>query len=108
MRLVITNANLVDCQLGEIMPDSNITVVDGRVADISQGGHSGTDAGTEVIDLDGAFLMPGLWDVHIHPEYPPTSGTTIAEQTADFGYNLSRALTEHRSDRPRTQSRDRR
>ncbi len=22
----------------------------------------------EVIDLKGAYLMPGLWDVHIHPD----------------------------------------
>ena len=94
MRVVIRNANIVDCVAGEIVPGSSVTVVDGRIADISQGGHSETDAGTETIDLDGAYLMPGLWDVHIHPEYPPASGSNIAEQTADFGYNLSRALTE--------------
>ena len=95
MRVVIRNANIVDCVAGEIVPDSSVTIVDGRIADISRGGgFSETDAGTEVIDLDGAYLMPGLWDVHIHPEYPPASGSTIAEQTADFGYNLSRALTE--------------
>ncbi len=94
MRVVISNANLVDCVAGEVVPDSTVTVVDGRIADISQGGHSETGAGVETIDLGGAYLMPGLWDVHIHPEYPPASGSTIAEQTADFGYNLSQALTE--------------
>ena len=68
MRVVVRNANLVDCVAGEIVPGSSITVVDGRIADISRGGHSETDADAEMIDLDGAYLMPGLWDVHIHPE----------------------------------------
>ena len=71
MRAVIRNANLVDCVAGEIVPDSNVTVVDGRIADISQGGYSETDVCIEMVDLGGAYLMPGLWDVHIHPEYPP-------------------------------------
>ena len=63
MRVVVRNANLVDCVAGEIVPGSSVTVVDGRIADISQGGRSVTDAGTETIALGGSYLMPALWSV---------------------------------------------
>ncbi|MEO0874545.1 MAG: amidohydrolase [Bacteroidota bacterium] len=30
-------------------------------------GHSGTGTNPELIDLEGAFVMPGIHDVHLHP-----------------------------------------
>ncbi|MCY3691539.1 MAG: amidohydrolase family protein, partial [Chloroflexi bacterium] len=48
----------------------------------------------EMVGLKGAFLVAGLGDVHIHPEYPVPPGTTPAQETANFGRALSLALTE--------------
>ena len=47
-----------------------------------------------MINLSGRFLLPGLWDVHIHPQYPNPPETTVAELTAAFGRNLMRGMTE--------------
>jgi imidazolonepropionase-like amidohydrolase len=55
-------------------------------------GHSVGDART--IDLNGAYLMPGLWDVHIHPDYILPHEMPLADQVTLFGHRLATALTE--------------
>ena len=43
----------------------------------------------QVVDLKGAWLMPGLWDVHIHPDYfPSLADMPLTEQTTLFGHKL--------------------
>src|SRR5262249_54536671 len=48
----------------------------------------------DVIDLKGAYLLPGLWDVHIHPDYVAETGANVVDQTIAFGHRLTEALTE--------------
>jgi imidazolonepropionase-like amidohydrolase len=94
MRLVLTSANLIDCVHPTPIPQASVTIEDGRIAEILDSSQSPDTQNAHVIDLEGAYLLPGLWDVHIHPEYPVPPGTTIAEQTASFGSSLMQALTE--------------
>ena len=97
MPLVLTNCNLIDCVTEGVRPNSTVTVDGGRIVSIDSGGNPPpTEAGStyEIVDLAGAYLLPGLWDVHIHPEYPNPPGTTVPQLTAWFGQNLMRGLTE--------------
>ena len=97
MPLVLTKCNLIDCVNEGVRPDSTVTVDSGRILSVSTGEQAAPatgNAGDEVIDLAGAYLLPGLWDVHIHPEYPNPPGTTVPQLTAWFGQNLMRGLTE--------------
>jgi imidazolonepropionase-like amidohydrolase len=94
MRLVLTNANLIDCVNPASMPGASVTVEDGRIVEALDGRRSPDTRSAEVIDLNGAYLLPGLWDVHIHPDYPPRPGSTVTEQTVSFGHNLMQGLTE--------------
>ncbi|MCH7714142.1 MAG: amidohydrolase family protein [Chloroflexi bacterium] len=93
MRLALTNCNVIDCITPEPKPGAGVVIEDGRIVEILGPGESAgpTD---QVIDLAGAYLLPGLWDVHIHPEHPFPPGTTMSQQTALFGQNLSRGLTQ--------------
>jgi predicted amidohydrolase YtcJ len=50
-------------------------------------------SGRPTIDLGGAYLLPGLWDVHIHPDYLAETGASVVDQTIAFGQRLM-ALTE--------------
>ena len=38
--------------------------------------------------------MPGLWDVHVHPDYLTLAEVPLADQVALFGHRLMTALTE--------------
>ena len=39
-------------------------------------------------------MLPGLWDVHVHPDYVAETGPSAVEQTVLFGHALMQALTE--------------
>ena len=93
-RLILTGVNVIDGNSPAPIVDASVVIEDGRIAEVLGGDKSPDTRDAQVVELDGAYLLPGLWDVHIHPEYPLPPGITIAQQTADFGAQLSRALTE--------------
>ena len=94
MTLVLTNATLIDCVDPEPVEGASVVVEGGRIVEIARGGRSAGSRGARVMDLGGAYLLPGLWDVHIHPHYPTDPGVTVAQQTARFGENLMRGMSE--------------
>ena len=94
MSLVLTNATLIDCVDPNPVSEASVVIEDGRIAEITDGSHSPAGRNARVIDLGGAYLLPGLWDVHVHPAYATDPNITVAQQTAQFGQNLMRGLTE--------------
>ncbi|RST87828.1 adenine deaminase [Aquibium carbonis] len=66
--LVVRNGRWVNVYSGEIIPGTDIAVVEGRFA------YCGPDAGhcigenTVVVDAAGRYLVPGLCDAHMHVE----------------------------------------
>ena len=93
MRLVFTGTNIIDGAASAPIENASVAIEDGRIVEIVSDGKLVDTRGATVTELDGAYLLPGLWDAHVHPEYPIAPGTTVAQQTADFGMQLSRALT---------------
>ena len=79
MRLVFTNASLIDCVSPDPVPGASISVEEGRIMEVSDGRRSLDTRDAQVIDLEGAYLLPGLWDVHIHPEYSTPQVPTVAQ-----------------------------
>ncbi|MDH3603966.1 MAG: amidohydrolase family protein [Candidatus Tectomicrobia bacterium] len=94
MRVVLTHATLIDCVNPEPIADASVMVQDGRIVEVRPGGETPDTVEAEVIDLQGAYLLPGLWDLHIHPEYLASTGASVAEQTVQFGRRLMECLTE--------------
>jgi imidazolonepropionase-like amidohydrolase len=95
MKTILSHANLIDCVEPKLRPDTAVLIEDGRIRAILPGGevHSaGGDA--QVIDLQGGYLVPGLWDVHIHPDYLSLDDMPLPEQVTLFGHRLAAALTE--------------
>lgn len=60
--LLLKNARIVNVHSGEIVP-GNVAIVRTRIVGVGD-----YDEATEVIDLDGAYLSPGLIDAHVHVE----------------------------------------
>jgi imidazolonepropionase-like amidohydrolase len=93
-RTVIRHAKVIDCLTPKASDDTTVVIEDGRIAAILAPGHEAPGEAAEVIDLEGAYLMPGLWDVHVHPDYLTLADAPLADQVALFGHRLMSALTE--------------
>jgi len=93
-RLVLTGARLIDC----VAPDpreASVVIDGGRIVEILDGRRAPAAAtGATVIDLAGLHLLPGLWDVHVHFEWPRVPEASIAELTLQYAANAGEALTE--------------
>jgi imidazolonepropionase-like amidohydrolase len=94
MRRVLTNATLIDCIGAAPIHGASVTIEDGRIVEVLDGRRSPATQGADVVDLGGAYLLPGLWDVHVHPDYLAGTGASAVEQTVIFGHRLMEALTE--------------
>lgn len=94
MRTLLTNATLVDCVQPRAVERAAVLIEDGRIREIRTDGSIPEGGGATAIDLRGACLMPGLWDVHIHPDYHLLSEMPLADQVTLFGHRMMSALTE--------------
>jgi imidazolonepropionase-like amidohydrolase len=93
-RLVLINASLIDAVTPGVTAGASVTVEDGRIVEVLDGRRSPATRGAEVVDLAGAYLMPGLWDAHVHLEWPRAPQAGIPELTAQYLANAQRALLE--------------
>src|ERR1700682_3268863 len=95
MRRVLTNATVIDCVNPRPVQGASVTMENGRIVEVLDAGRSPDTRQADVIDLGGAYLLPGLWDVHIHPDYfPSLADMPIADQVALFGHRMNQALVE--------------
>jgi imidazolonepropionase-like amidohydrolase len=94
MRLILTNGTLIDCVHPTPVDGATVVIQDGRIAEILAGGRRPAPGEATVVDLGGAYLLPGLWDVHIHPDYLSLAEVPLADQVTRFGHRLTTALTE--------------
>ena len=94
MKTYLTNATLIDCVDPKPVANATVAIENGRITDITAGPVPAPSADAEVLDLKGAYLMPGLWDVHIHPDYLTLAEAPLADQVALFGHRLMSALTD--------------
>ncbi|MCK6065548.1 MULTISPECIES: amidohydrolase family protein [Microbacterium] len=72
---------------GELLPDDDpvdIVLAGGRIADIAPTGV--LRAVGEVLDVDGAWIVPGLWDHHVH-----VLQAALAGERAPLGHAASAA-----------------
>ncbi len=65
--LLIRNVNIVDVSTGNILPRRTILVHGGRIQTIAA--NVSPKSGTEVIEGRGRYVIPGLWDMHVHLWY---------------------------------------
>lgn len=64
--LVISNAAIVDVESGELVPERTVFVEGGRIVGIVEASRSAVPEGAREVDATGRYLMPGLWDAHVH------------------------------------------
>lgn len=63
--LAITRVDVIDVEAGTVLADRTVTIADGRITGVHEGAGAAAGA-TRVLDGDGRYLIPGLWDMHVH------------------------------------------
>ncbi|MRR31306.1 adenine deaminase, partial [bacterium] len=66
--MIIRKGQWVSVQSGEIVPDTDIAILSGRIAYVGPDASHSLGPQTKVIEADGRFLVPGLMDGHMHVE----------------------------------------
>jgi imidazolonepropionase-like amidohydrolase len=62
----LTHAAVIDVRTGAIATDRTIVVVAGRILAVGASDSIAAPADIKEIDAGGAYVVPGLWDMHVH------------------------------------------
>ncbi len=73
--LLIEHANLFDAEARAMRPGTSVLVEGNLIRAVGPDGSIAAPAGAVRIDAAGRALLPGLWDMHSHPE--PADGLLL-------------------------------
>lgn len=62
----ITHITVIDTETGAEVADQTVKISDDRVVSVESSSALQLPAGANVIDATGKYLIPGLWDMHVH------------------------------------------
>lgn len=68
--LLIKDVQIVDVESGKILPRKNIVVTGQRIVRIDSIGSAIDYEVAQTFEASGKYIMPGLWDMHAHPDDP--------------------------------------
>lgn len=68
--VALSHVTIVDVERGRTSPDHTIVIEGNRIRSILPSGAVKLAPGTRVIDASGKFVIPGLWDMHVHATGP--------------------------------------
>ena len=63
--LVIEGGTLIDGNGGPPLPNAAIVVEGDRITSVGEAGEANYPPNAEIIDADGKFILPGLWDAMV-------------------------------------------
>ncbi len=72
--LAITHVTIIDTTGGPPQSDMTVVIRDGRIATIDK---NAPPKGAQLFDGRGKFLIPGLWDMHVHLSWTTSSALPI-------------------------------
>jgi imidazolonepropionase-like amidohydrolase len=98
--LVFKGVTVVDVQDGRLLPDQTVVVAGNRVRAVGRDRDVRPPEGAQVVDGRGKYLIPGLWDMHVHVQTPPeatharfiANGVTGVRQMTGHGRGLNSLL----------------
>lgn len=99
-KTVLTNCTVIDCTGTPPMEVMSVVIADDTIEEIQQGIYRplGREKDVSILDLNGAFVLPGLWNMHGHlsdllPDVNDILGTEpVLPATIRAGRNAMDAL----------------
>jgi len=67
--LVLAHVTVVDVRSGSLQSDQTVIVEGNRIASVGPSESTRIPANARTIECHGLFLIPGLWDMHVHLEF---------------------------------------
>ena len=64
--IAIAGVNVIDVTHGAIAAGSTVVLSGGRIVDVGKSANVHIPHSAQVVDGSGRFLIPGLWDMHVH------------------------------------------
>ena len=83
--LLIRHGQWVCVQSGEIIPNTDIAMVDGHIAYVGSDARHTIGKKTKIIDAKGRYLVPGLLDAHMHVESGMVTVTEFVRAVVPHG-----------------------
>lgn len=65
-RLAIVHATLIDATGAPPLADATVVISGDRIAAVGPAAQVAVPAGARIVDARGKFLIPALWDMHVH------------------------------------------
>ena len=97
--IAITHVSVVDVAAGVPRPDQTVLVAGNRIAYAGPAAEAKVPGDARVIDGRGKFLIPGLWDMHVHGflyEFSEFAGPLMIANgvtgARDMGYDIDTTL----------------
>jgi len=66
MKTILANCTVIDCTGKAPMKDMTIVIEGDKIAELRPGAQRTAGEGERVFDLEGGYVLPGLWNVHVH------------------------------------------
>jgi imidazolonepropionase-like amidohydrolase len=91
--LVLTNVTLIDCTGAPPQPGTSVVIVGDRITAVGKTGKIEIPRKATVLDASGKYIIPGLWDMHVHffaggadvaPLFIATGVTSVRDMGGDF------------------------
>jgi len=88
--LVFDGVTVVDVEQGKLLPGQRVVVKDNHITAVGPATSVPLPAGAQVIDARGKYLIPGLWDLHMH------AWGSYDEVSLGYGLLLANGMTGFR------------
>ena len=88
---VIENVNIIDIRSGKVVPARSVVFEGSTIVSVAEVASKTSIVEPHVIDGSGKFLIPGLWDMHIH------TSTDAASRNAILPLLIANGITGARS-----------
>jgi imidazolonepropionase-like amidohydrolase len=62
----VTHVTVIDTENGKEVQDRTVIISGDRISEVRDSKGTKPPAGTKVVDGNGKYLIPGLWDMHVH------------------------------------------
>lgn len=69
--VALIHANVVDVEAGSVIRDATVVTRGDRIIFVGAARGARIPAGAEIVDQRGAYIIPGLWDMHVHMASDP-------------------------------------